>query len=120
MAYNDYENKDDQFRSRELGIAEHLIDSERGFARGPERALMSALLFDGVQAYINYAGANSEAARLKYREAFSWVNRVGEDYVFSFDCVCEALGIDPQYLRLGLLNACSSPEHHCKRTRRSC
>ncbi len=119
MAYNEFEISDEQFRGRGLGIAEHLVDNERGFARGPERALMSALLFDGIQAYIAYATATTEAARARFREAFNWVNRVGEDYVFSFDSVCEALGIDAQYLRLGLINACNS-RRKWKRSRRSC
>ena len=33
-------------------ILEQSIDIDKGYARGPERALLSALLFDGVQSYI--------------------------------------------------------------------
>ena len=120
MAYNEFGNGDEQFRGRGVGIAEHLIDSERGYAQGPERALMSALLFDGVQAYMNYATAACDAARNRYREAFNWVNSAGEDYVFSFESVCDALGVDAAYLRLGLLNACNSRPRKWRRGRTSC
>jgi hypothetical protein len=82
------------------------VDRHRGYACGPERALMMALLFDGVQAYMNYVVADSPAARSRYLEAYNWVNREEGDYVFSFDNVCEALGIDPAALRYGVVNAC--------------
>lgn len=120
MAYNEFGNGDEGFRGRGLGIAEHLIDCERGYAKGPERALMSALLFDGVQAYMNYATATSESTRTRYREAFNWITRAGEDYVFSFESVCEGLGIDAEFLRLGLTNACNSHPRKWRRSRRSC
>lgn len=86
-------------------LVDELLESEGGFARGPERALLSALLFDGVQNYMNYCCAPSAAEREKYSEAYSWVNRQRHEYVFSFDSVCEALGIDPNFLRLGLIHA---------------
>ena len=100
-------------------IAEQLVDTERGYAQGPERALLAALLFDGVQAYLNYASATTEAVRTRYREAFNWISRRSEDYVFDFESVCEALGIDADYLRLGLINACLSAVGERKRSRRS-
>jgi len=100
-------------------IAEQLVDSERGYARGPERALLAAILFDGVQAFLNYASASSEAVKARYREAYNWIVRRGDDYVFDFESVCEALGIDPDYLRLGLINACSAGVENRKKSRRS-
>ena len=92
---------------------------DRGYARGPERALMSALLFDGLQSYVSYVVAGTERVRSKYREAFNWVNKRGSEYVFSFDSVCEALGIDPDFLRYGLLNACNSRLFDWGRSRRN-
>ncbi len=93
-------------------------DNQAGYARGPERALLAALLFDGVQAYIGYLTTESRRPVQRYLEAYSWVNRRGYEYIFSFDSVCEALGIDSEYLRLGLINLVQSGAGR-KRARRN-
>ena len=65
------------------------------------------------------SSATTEAVRSHYREAFNWINRRSEDYIFDFESVCEALGIDADYLRLGLINACLCTMGERKRSRRS-
>lgn len=87
---------------------EDMALGERGYAVGPERELLSALLFDGIQSYLNYAGAEDSEAKSKYREAYAWIHRRGDEYIFSFENVCEGLGIDADYLRYGLANVCAS------------
>ena len=75
-----------------------------GFAQGPERALLSAILFDAVQILLK----NSEdpgSFRSPVQEALCWVTTRDSDYIFSFENVCEGLGISPDSLRLGLINA---------------
>ncbi|MBX7139273.1 MAG: hypothetical protein K1X83_14960 [Oligoflexia bacterium] len=89
-------------------VVDEIIQSDRGYARGPERALMSALLFDGVQAYLNFVSATPFREIKRQQEAYNWIHKRGTEYIFSFDSVCEALGIDPDYLRLGLINAVRS------------
>ena len=75
-------------------LVNDILIGEGGYARGPERALLAALLFDGVQSYMNYAQCLiEETDGSKYREAYNWVHRQGGEYIFAFDCVCEALGI---------------------------
>jgi hypothetical protein len=106
------------FRNR-TSLVEDLLDNEGGYARGPERALIAALLFDGVQAYMNYGCTEEGRKRSRFREAFLWVHTKGSEYVFSFDNVCEALGIDAEFLRLGLANACNSQTYEWKRARRN-
>ncbi len=69
---------------------------------GGERKLMAALLSDGVQAYLDQAvnlvrgGGNSRI------DAIEWVENKDPVYIFSFDNVCAGLGINPEYLRVGL------------------
>ena len=101
-------------------IVDEILDSERGYARGPERALMSALLFDGIQSYMNYACTVNERTKNKYREAYNWVHSDNSpEYIFSFNNVCEALGVDPEYLKFGMANACNSQTFEWKRRRRN-
>lgn len=99
-------------------VDELLQSSEQGVARGPERTLMAAILFDGVQAYLSYVCAKGREARSRYREAFNWVHSKDSQYVFSFESVCEGLGINPQFLRVGLSNASASQLAERKRSRR--
>lgn len=67
---------------------------------GGERRLMAAILSDGIEAYLLSCGtAPSESRR---DDARDWVETKDPGYVFSFDSVCACLGIDPDYLRMGL------------------
>ena len=104
--------------SKYTQIVEDLIEVDAGYASGPERALMSALLFDGVQSYFSYCFARGAANKAKYQEAYYWVTRQNQEYVFSFENVCESLGIDADHLRLGLVNVINSQKNMWKRARR--
>ena len=90
-----------------------------GVARGGERALMSALHFDGIQSFIAYALAESDIEKMNYKEALCWVMNKKSDYVFSFENVCECLGINSEYLRCGLLNAANTQSFEWRKVRRN-
>ena len=81
-------------------------DSEDGIGGG-ERRLMAALLSDGVEAYIGKVLSQREADP-RNSDIKEWVETKDSTYVFSFDNVCSCLGIDPDYLRLGLARYVSS------------
>jgi hypothetical protein len=100
-------------------LGEHLVEPEGGYARGPERALLSAVLFDGIQSFMNYAFASTKSAKSKYQEAYNWVMKSGNDYIFSFDNVCEALGVNSEFFRLGLINVYNSNRTEWKKKRRN-
>ena len=100
-------------------IIDDLIDPiPSGDIVGPERTLMAALLFDGLQSYINYQCAQNEDTKRRFKEAHLWVHSADKEYIFSFENVCESLGIDPGYLRIGLINACNSQLEERKKARR--
>lgn len=105
-------------QSLQILISDEVSTGEKGYAHGPERALMLAMLFDAIQGYICYAQLPaSKKLKSSYREAFNWVHAKTKDYVFSFNNVCEAIGMNPAYLRLGLINIGNSQVQH-KRARR--
>lgn len=68
---------------------------------GGERKLMSAILSDGIEAFIEQANNYVKGLYSKF-DAIDWVENRDLTYVFSFDNVCTSLGIDPEYLRHGL------------------
>ena len=104
--------------SKHTFIVEEISDAEAGYAKGPERGLISALLFDGVMGCLCYALNDGDSSAQHYLEAYLWVFRKDLEYVFSFDNVCEALGIEADALRVGIINSANSKKGRWKRSRR--
>jgi hypothetical protein len=67
-----------------------------------EKLLMFAVLEDAVDQYMKYLNSPTRKGQNRFREAEEWINRENRLALFSFDNVCEALDIDPVYMRRGL------------------
>lgn len=68
----------------------------------PERALIAAILEDAIHNYRKYSEARDRESRERFHEAEEWIMHSGNDWIFSFDNVCELLGLDPAYVRRGV------------------
>jgi hypothetical protein len=69
----------------------------------PEKRLMLAVLEDAIRYYQdNWFSRNSKRKRI-FDETEEWILTPDSDWVFSFEHVCETLGLSPAYLRRGLL-----------------
>ena len=69
----------------------------------PERRLMAAVLEDVVACLSVDPNRCSGRQRRDFNDAEYWINApFDSDWIFSFSSVCEALEIDPGYLRKGL------------------
>ena len=119
MAFGELTLSNNNMSNTGLALVEETGEPDRGVAKGPERALMSALLFDGVVACLNYAGAQSRNARRRFQEAFSWINTPGDEYIFSFDNVCQCLGLNPEALRVGITRNCNVTAERARKARRT-
>jgi len=70
----------------------------------PEKMLMLAVLEDGVICFQKYISTQDEKGKRLLSEAEEWVlMEQNGDWLFSFDNVCETLGLNPDYIREGLL-----------------
>src|SRR5689334_22359043 len=69
---------------------------------GPERRLMVAVLEDAVYRFRKHAGAKTIEGKSILAEEEQWFFGRDEDGPFSYETICDALGIDPDYLRGGL------------------
>ncbi len=67
-----------------------------------ERRLMLAVLEDAVTCYHRFALARDERGRHEFAEARAWIESTDRDWPFSYENVCDVLGIDPAYIRDGL------------------
>jgi len=73
------------------GLAEHLA----------ERDLLLAVLQDGIACFQGYFSKPSRTNEKLFLEAEEWISS-NDDVVFSFNNVCETLGLNPRKLRKGL------------------
>lgn len=69
----------------------------------PEKRLMLAILEDAINGFQDNVLAESGKARKLFQEAEEWILEGDNDWIFCFENICEVLGFDPRYLRLGLL-----------------
>ena len=70
----------------------------------PEKVLLLAVLQDAIDCYRKFSAARDRAGRDRFREAQSWISGADNRWVFGFANICDLLGLDPQYIRRGLLN----------------
>ncbi len=69
-----------------------------------EQELMLAVLEDAVTCFHGYFAARDKTETRLFREAEDWIlQQEKSNCLFSFDNVCESLGLNPGYIREGLL-----------------
>jgi hypothetical protein len=66
------------------------------------KRLMVAVLADSVRCLQTYANAQSRAGRRMFGEAEWWILDRNSGGLFTFQAICETLGIEPDRLRDGL------------------
>jgi hypothetical protein len=68
----------------------------------PEQRLMLAILEDAIACFQKYVFAQRRRGRTLFAEAEQWFAESDSDYIFSFENICEVLGLNGEYLRQGL------------------
>jgi hypothetical protein len=68
-----------------------------------EHRLLVAILRDAVDCFQKYANATDQKRRQLYLDAESWIDAAEDQGQFSFNNVCDLLGMNPDYVREGLL-----------------
>ena len=69
----------------------------------PQKRLMLAVMEDAIECFWKYARARDGRSERLSLEAEEWILEQNSDWPFSFENICEALNLDPKYLRRGLL-----------------
>jgi len=87
--------------------------------REGEERLMLAVLEEAVKCFQEYVLATRPREKRLFQEAEEWILEKDSDYLFSFESICQTLGLQPDYTRQGLLVwkeaklKLSSVEGHC-------
>jgi hypothetical protein len=71
---------------------------------GPEKALMYAVLKDGIRCFYKNVGATRRRYVKMFTEAEEWLQEDTYEDPFSFRSICDTLGIDADCLRQRLLD----------------
>lgn len=69
----------------------------------PEKRLMLAILEDAVSCLQHNFPVNARKNVRLFEDTKAWVVQKDGDWVFSFENVCEHLGLNPAYVRQGLM-----------------
>ncbi len=69
----------------------------------PEKQLLLAILEDALACYRKNIFARTAKKRTAYRDAEEWIFATDDERFLGFESVCGALGIEPSYLRRGLV-----------------
>jgi hypothetical protein len=86
-----------------LITAQYLSTYRRRFHLEPEQELMLAVLQDAVVCFQDNVTAVTPRKRALFREAEDWILNDDKSYLCSFDNICESVGLNPAYLRRGLM-----------------
>jgi len=82
---------------------EHFDRSHKRKVREKEEALMLAVLADAVECFQKYVLAARPQEQKLFRDAEAWILESNAEWIFSFENICEALELNPAYVRHGLL-----------------
>lgn len=87
------------------GATEFFDVNKKRFPLLPEQDLMLAVLEDAIACYMNHLKPKSMSGRALFEDAERWFFNEGGDWIFSFANICQTVGLDPNYVRRGLLSA---------------
>ncbi|HWP57853.1 MAG TPA: hypothetical protein VNL14_08200 [Candidatus Acidoferrales bacterium] len=102
-------------------LPEQYLSGHRSKQLEPGKRLMLAVLEDAVLCFQGNLLAQDAKKKALFRDAEAWIMEQSRDWIFSFESVCESLGLDPGYLRAGLLRWKEKKmalARHCSRKRR--
>jgi hypothetical protein len=64
---------------------------------------MLAILEEALNDYQRCLSARDKKGRKRFADARAWIMNTNSEWIFSFTSCCEVLGVEPNYLRQGLL-----------------
>ncbi len=83
--------------------AQYLQTVSRKTHLEPEKKLMLAVLEDAVACFQKYGSVRDGKGKILFSEAEEWILlEHNDEWLFSFDNICEALGLNPGNVRKGL------------------
>ena len=92
------------FQPDSLLLDQYFDTLRRKTVLAPEKRLMLAILKDAVSTFQADLFATNVKSSRRFEQAKDWITEADGDWVFSFENICEHLGLNPAYVRNGLLH----------------
>src|SRR5437667_12852152 len=67
----------------------------------PEKRLMIAILADAINCFVKYSSVRNRCGQRAVHEAERWLLCGDKEWLFSFENICDVLGLNSSYLRSG-------------------
>jgi hypothetical protein len=90
------------FQPDPLTPYDYLRNSRRTVHLEPEKHLMHAILEEAIKTFRLHVSTHSGPERKLFLDAQLWIMTRNDDWLFSFENICEVLGLDPDFVRSGL------------------
>ena len=74
----------------------------------PEKRLLLAVMEGAVSDFQKYATASSGRGRRLFADAKAWFQSTATDQPLDFESICQALALDPSFIRIGLERWCAA------------
>jgi hypothetical protein len=94
---------------RALMPAQFFTHRERRNAQDSIRRLMYAILEDAVSVYTSEVRSARQSRT--FQQTRRWIDSNDRAWVFSFLRICEALDLDPEYIRRGVRTRAAAPKN---------
>ena len=96
-------NTETLFQPDVLIQSQYQATHQRRFYQEPEKVLMLALLEDAIVCFQDNFGTDCKRKQSLFEDAEQWILNRDASYIFSFENICDVLGLDAGYLRDGLM-----------------
>ena len=97
---------------------QHFAAIQRKRFPSGEHRLLVALIQDAIECVQKHMHARDAKRRQLFLDAQSWIGSDDDRGVFSFNNVCMLLGMNPEYVRQGLLSWCERSKDAPRSVRR--
>ena len=78
------------------------LDMRGTSERTPELKLVAAVLEEAIRTFCRYSSSRRIRGRRLFREAADWFDSSDATWTFAFENVCQALGLEPDWIRARL------------------
>ena len=102
FAEQDQERWTSMFEPDVLAAAQYMEKWRYQHSHEPEQLLMYAVLKDAITCFQRFSSVSSARGQAAFKDAEDWLTQEKSDWPFSFEHICEALNLNPDYIRAGL------------------
>jgi hypothetical protein len=100
--YDMHERSENLFAPDSLLATQYFDRIRRRKVFTGEQRLMCAVVEHALDDYMKYAAGTDRVRRKLFADAERWIESADRSWLYSFETICDHLGLDVDYVRIGL------------------